>query len=152
MTMIEEAKGKTDKIGLVGAAGSDYPEIAALSGRLADMDVNFSASSLRADSLTPELVSLVAKGNRTVAIAPEAGSERMRRVINKNLTNDEIVDICGAVFDRGMLTVKLYMMVGLPTETQEDLDEMFVLVERIKDRMLEAGKRFGRAGRYRAFA
>src|SRR4029078_6934555 len=46
-----------------------------------------------------------------------------------------------------MLTVKLYMMVGLPTETQEDLDEMFALVERIKDRMLEAGKRFGRAGK-----
>jgi radical SAM superfamily enzyme YgiQ (UPF0313 family) len=68
-------------------------------------------------------------------------------VINKNLTNDEIVDICGAVFDRGMLTVKLYMMVGLPTETQEDLDEMFVLVERIKNRMLEAGKKFGRAGK-----
>ena len=57
------------------------------------------------------------------------------------------VDICGAVFDRGMLTVKLYMMVGLPTETQEDLDEMFVLVERIKDRMLQAGKKFGRAGK-----
>jgi radical SAM superfamily enzyme YgiQ (UPF0313 family) len=57
------------------------------------------------------------------------------------------VDICGAVFDRGMLTIKLYMMVGLPTETQEDLDEMFVLVERIKDRMLEAGKKIGRAGK-----
>ncbi|HMS11369.1 MAG TPA: hypothetical protein PKE66_17900, partial [Pyrinomonadaceae bacterium] len=78
---------------------------------------------------------------------PETGSDRLRRVINKNLTNDEIVDICGAVFDRGMLTIKLYMMVGLPTETQEDLDEMFVLVERIKDRMLEAGKKFGRAGK-----
>ena len=63
------------------------------------------------------------------------------------MTNDEIVDICGAVFDRGMLTIKLYMMVGLPTETQEDLDEMFVLVERIKDRMLLAGKKFGRAGK-----
>ena len=68
-------------------------------------------------------------------------------MINKNLTNDEIVDICGAVFDRGMLTIKLYIMVGLPTETQDDLDEVFVLVERIKDRMLEAGKKFGRAGR-----
>jgi radical SAM superfamily enzyme YgiQ (UPF0313 family) len=71
----------------------------------------------------------------------------LRRVINKNLTNDEIVDICGAVFDRGMLTVKLYLMVGLPTETQEDLEEMIVLVERIKNRMLDAGKRFGRAGK-----
>jgi radical SAM superfamily enzyme YgiQ (UPF0313 family) len=80
-------------------------------------------------------------------VAPETGSDRLRRVINKNLTNDEIVDICGAVFDRGMLTVKLYMMVGLPTETDDDLEEMVKLVERIKDRMLEAGKRFGRAGK-----
>ncbi|MCA1555545.1 MAG: radical SAM protein [Acidobacteria bacterium] len=61
--------------------------------------------------------------------------------------NDEIVDICGSVFDRGMLTVKLYLMVGLPTETDEDLEEMVRLVERIKDRMLEAGKRFGRVGK-----
>ena len=75
---------------------------------------------------------LVESKDQQIAVAPETGSDRLRRVINKNLTNDEIVDICGSVFDRGMLTVKLYMMVGLPTETQEDLDEMFVLVERIK--------------------
>ena len=80
-------------------------------------------------------------------MAPETGSDRLRKVINKNLTNDEIVDICGAVFDRGMLTVKLYLMVGLPTETEEDLEEIIVLVERIKNRMLEAGRRFGRAGK-----
>ena len=90
---------------------------------------------------------LVESRDQQIAVAPETGSDRLRRVINKNLTNDEIVDICGAVFDRGMLTIKLYIMVGLPTETDEDLDEIFVLVQRIKDRMLEAGKRFGRAGK-----
>jgi radical SAM superfamily enzyme YgiQ (UPF0313 family) len=93
------------------------------------------------------LDALVESKDQQIAVAPETGSDRLRRVINKNLTNDEIVDICGAVFDRGMLTVKLYMMVGLPTETEEDLEEMIVLVERIKNRMLEAGKRFGRAGK-----
>src|SRR5207237_10528680 len=93
------------------------------------------------------LDALVESRDQQIAVAPETGSDRLRKVINKNLTNDEIVDICGAVFDRGMLTIKLYMMVGLPTETDEDLEEMIVLVERIKDRMLEPGKRFGRAGK-----
>src|SRR5919112_1797408 len=93
------------------------------------------------------LDALVPSGDQQIAVAPETGSDRLRRVINKNLTNDEIVDICGAVFDRGMLTVKLYMMAGLPTETDEDLEAMVELVARIKDRMLEAGRRFGRAGK-----
>jgi len=111
------------------------------------MDFRISVSSLRLDQISDELLdALVESKDQQIAVAPETGSDRLRKVINKNLTNDEIVDICGAVFDRGMLTVKLYMMVGLPTETDEDLDEMVVLVERIKDRMLEAGRRFGRAG------
>ena len=64
---------------------------------------------------------LVESRDQQIAVAPETGSDRLRKVINKNLTGDEIVDICGSVFDRGMLTVKLYMMVGLPTETHEDV-------------------------------
>ncbi len=93
------------------------------------------------------LDALVESRDQQIAVAPETGSDRLRKVINKNLTNDEIVDICGAVFDRGMLTIKLYLMVGLPTETDEDLVEMVALVERIKDRMLEAGRRFGHVGK-----
>ena len=124
------------------------PEISTILRELRAMDYRISVSSLRLDQISDELLdALVESRDQQIAVAPETGSDRLRRVINKNLTNDEIVDICGAVFDRGMLTVKLYMMVGLPTETQEDLDEMFVLVERIKDRMLEAGKKFGRAGK-----
>ncbi|HEX9959739.1 MAG TPA: radical SAM protein, partial [Pyrinomonadaceae bacterium] len=112
------------------------------------MDYRITVSSLRLDQISDELLdALVESNDQQIAVAPETGSDRLRRVINKNLTNDEIVDICGSVFDRGMLTVKLYLMVGLPTETQEDLEEMVVLVERIKNRMLEAGKKFGRAGK-----
>lgn len=143
-----EWRSKTDKIGLVSTAVCDHPEISTILRELRAMDYRISVSSLRLDQISDELLdALVESRDQQIAVAPETGSDRLRRVINKNLTNDEIVDICGAVFDRGMLTVKLYMMVGLPTETQEDLDEMFVLVERIKDRMLEAGKKFGRAGK-----
>jgi radical SAM superfamily enzyme YgiQ (UPF0313 family) len=141
-------RSKTDKIGLVSTAVCDHPEISEILQGLRAMDYRISVSSLRLDQISDELLdALVESRDQQIAVAPETGSNRLRRVINKNLTNDEIVDICGAVFDRGMLTIKLYMMVGLPTETDEDLDEMIVLVERIKDRMLEAGRRFGRAGK-----
>jgi radical SAM superfamily enzyme YgiQ (UPF0313 family) len=143
-----EWRHKTNKIGLVSTAVCDHPEISTILRELRAMDYRISVSSLRLDQISDELLdALVESRDQQIAVAPETGSDRLRRVINKNLTNDEIVDICGAVFDRGMLTVKLYMMVGLPTERQEDLDEIFVLVERIKDRMLEAGKKFGRAGK-----
>jgi len=139
---------KTDKIGLVSTAVCDHPEISQILQGLRAMDYRISVSSLRLDQISDELLdALVESRDQQIAVAPETGSDRLRRVINKNLTNDEIVDICGAVFDRGMLTVKLYLMVGLPTETDEDLAEMITLVERIKDRMLEAGQRLGRAGK-----
>src|SRR5438067_934127 len=141
-------RSKTDKIGLVSTAVCDHPEISEILQGLRAMDYRISVSSLRLDQISEELLdALVESRDQQIAVAPETGSDRLRKVINKNLTNDEIVDICGAVFDRGMLTIKLYMMVGLPTETDEDLEEMIVLVERIKNRMLEAGKRFGRAGK-----
>lgn len=143
-----EWRSKTNKIGLVSTAVCDHPEISTILKELRAMDYRISVSSLRLDQISDELLdALVESRDQQIAVAPETGSDRLRRVINKNLTNDEIVDICGSVFDRGMLTIKLYTMVGLPTETQEDLDEIFVLTERIKNRMLEAGKKFGRAGK-----
>jgi radical SAM superfamily enzyme YgiQ (UPF0313 family) len=143
-----EWRGKTNKIGLVSTAVCDHPEISTILRELRRMDYRISVSSLRLDQISEELLdALVESRDQQIAVAPETGSDRLRRVINKNLTNDEIVDICGAVFDRGMLTVKLYMMVGLPTETEEDLEAMTELVTRIKDRMLQAGKKFGRAGK-----
>jgi radical SAM superfamily enzyme YgiQ (UPF0313 family) len=144
----KEWRAKTDKIGLVSTAVCDHPEISEILQGLRAMNYRISVSSLRLDQIEDELLdALVESRDQQIAVAPETGSDRLRKVINKNLTNDEIVDICGAVFDRGMLTIKLYLMVGLPTETDEDLEEMVRLVERIKDRMIEAGKRFGRVGK-----
>ena len=142
-----EWRSKTNKIGLVSTAVCDHPEISTILRELRAMDYRISVSSLRLDQISDELLdALVESRDQQIAVAPETGSDRFRRVINKNLTNDEIVDICGAVFDRGMLTVKLYMMVGLPTETQEDLDEIFVLVARIKDRYARGRQKIGPGG------
>ncbi|MDQ3648808.1 MAG: radical SAM protein [Acidobacteriota bacterium] len=141
-------RGRTDKIGLVSTAVCDHPEISEILQGLRAMNYRISVSSLRLDQIEDELLdALVESRDQQIAVAPETGSDRLRKVINKNLTNDEIVDICGAVFDRGMLTIKLYLMAGLPTETDEDLEEMVVLVERIKDRMIETGKKMGRVGK-----
>src|ERR1051326_5456596 len=143
-----EWREKTDKIGLVSTAVCDHPEISEILQGLRAMNYRISVSSLRLDQISDELLdALVESRDQQIAVAPETGSDRLRKVINKNLTNDEIVDICGAVFDRGMLTIKLYLMVGLPTETDEDLRELVKLVVRIKDAMIDAGKRFGRAGK-----
>ena len=111
-----EWRSKTNKIGLVSTAVCDHPEISTILSELRAMDYRISVSSLRLDQISDELLdALVESRDQQIAVAPETGSDRLRRVINKNLTNDEIVDICGAVFDRGMLTIKLYIMVGLPT-------------------------------------
>ncbi|MCP9495067.1 MAG: radical SAM protein [Pyrinomonadaceae bacterium MAG19_C2-C3] len=143
-----EWRGRTDKIGLVSTAVCDHPEISEILRGLREMEYRISVSSLRLDQISDELMdALVESRDQQIAVAPETGSDRLRKVINKNLTNDEIVDICGSIFERGMLTMKLYMMVGLPTEDEDDLHEMVAFVERVRDRMVEAGKRFGRVGK-----
>ncbi|MGC2424855.1 MAG: TIGR03960 family B12-binding radical SAM protein [Nitrospirota bacterium] len=143
---IEEGRKLAGKIGLVGSAVSDYPEIAALASEFKDQEINFSASSLRADSLTPELARLVSKGNRTVAIAPEAGSERLRAVINKNISQEQVLSAVRTLIEAGVLNVKLYFMVGLPTERDEDIEEIIALASRTREEMLSAARGKGRMG------
>lgn len=143
---IMAGKDIASKVGLVGAAVSDYPEIAGLAAEFKSLDVSFSASSLRADSLTPELVALVSKGNRTVAIAPEAGSERLRAVINKNISEQQILGAVKMLIDGGILNVKLYFMVGLPTETDADVDAISELAIKAHEVQLEAARAKGRLG------
>ena len=143
---IRRGAAMAKKVGLVGAAVSDYPHIAELVEAVKDIEVDFSASSLRADSLTPELVGLLARGNRTVAIAPEAGSERLRGVINKNITEAQILDAVRALIDGGILNVKLYFMVGLPTEDDTDIEAIVELAKKAREVFLAASKPRGRMG------
>jgi len=137
---------RAGKVGLVGAAVSDYPEIAGLIEEFKDIEINFTASSLRADSLTPELAGFLAKGNRTVAIAPEAGSERLRCVINKNISEHQILHAVHTLIENGILNVRLYFMVGLPTETDEDVEAIVELARKARETMLTAARKKGRLG------
>lgn len=142
-----EMRKLTDKIGLVATAVCDHPEIHQLLAGLEELDYQVSVSSLRLDQISPELLdALVRRNDQQIAIAPETGSDRLRRVINKDLTNDQVVDIAQMIFDRGILNLKLYMMIGLPTEEDEDIDAIVSLTERIRERMIEAGRPRGRVG------
>jgi len=142
-----EMRRFTDKIGLVATAVCDHPEIHQLLAGLEELDYQVSVSSLRLDQISPELLdSLVRRNDQQIAIAPETGSDRLRRVINKDLTNDQVVEIADMIFARGILNLKLYMMVGLPTEEQEDIDAIVSLTERIRERMIEAARPRGRIG------
>jgi radical SAM superfamily enzyme YgiQ (UPF0313 family) len=86
-------------------------------------------------------------GERTITIAPETGSDRLRRVINKTVTNDEILDRADLIFAGGIENLKLYYMIGLPTETDDDLVAIRDLTLQIRDRMLRHGRPKGQIGR-----
>ncbi len=142
-----EMRQYTDKIGLVATAVCDHPEIHELLDGLEKLDYQVSVSSLRLDQISPELLdALVRTNDQQIAIAPETGSERLRRVINKDLTNDQVVEIAEMILERGIFNLKLYMMIGLPTETNEDLEAIVHLTKRIRDRMIEIARPRGRVG------
>ena len=144
---IRGSRATGGKIGLVSAAVSDHPEIEAVCLEIRRTGASLTLSSLRADSITPALLgTLRDSGLRTVALAPEAGSDRLRRVINKNLAEEQILDAVTAVADSGIPNVRLYFMIGLPTETEEDIAAIIQLVKRIKHRQLVIGRGRGRLG------
>ena len=123
----------TDQVGLVGAAVSDLPDIGALCAQFSGGKASLSFSSLRADALTPQLVRALAQsGVKTATIAPEAGSERLRRVINKGLSEADVLSAAEVLVAHGIPNLKLYFMIGLPTETDADVQAIATLVKRIK--------------------
>ncbi|HWP67116.1 MAG TPA: radical SAM protein [Candidatus Limnocylindria bacterium] len=143
---IDEGLAVRDTIGLVGAEMASQPGIAALCERVVAGGGRPSPSSLKADVVTRRLArALGAGGTRSVTVAPEAGSERLRRVINKNLTDAEILRAAEWLVGGGVDALKLYVMVGLPTETDEDVDAIVALVERVRARLADGGRR--RVGR-----
>ena len=116
---VDDGCALTDRIGLVGAAVSDLPGIRELCDKDRDREIRFSFSSLRADALDGPLIEALKKSRvKTATIAPDAGSERMRRVINKGITKDHVVAAAETLVAAGIPNLKVYFMIGLPTETQ----------------------------------
>jgi radical SAM superfamily enzyme YgiQ (UPF0313 family) len=122
------------RVGLVGPAVTDHPHIEEIFSELLKMGAQFSISSLRITSLTGELLGqLVQGGLRSVALAPESGSERLRQVIKKGITETQILDAISQVSERKMQQLKLYFMIGLPEETDDDIQAIIDLSLKGKD-------------------
>jgi radical SAM superfamily enzyme YgiQ (UPF0313 family) len=147
----EARKGieRGQRIGLVGPDTSDYTGLDALTCGIGQAGGTFSPSSLRVDAITPELSRRMAEGGeRSVTIAPEAGTERLRRVVNKDFTDDQIVQAAENAISQGMQHVKMYFMCGLPTETDDDVLGMARVAIRIREEvMVPWARKRGRMGR-----
>ena len=148
LELAAQAKRHSSRAGLVSIALCDHPEIERILTGLLDMGYSISPASLRMDDLTDPIVSLLRRsGERSITIAPEAGSDRLRRVINKTVTNAEILDRADVIFRNGIDNLKLYYMIGLPTETDEDLVAIRDLTVRMREIMLLHGRSRGNLGR-----
>ena len=136
------------RIGLVGACVSDYPWLGDLLKVVEDNGMELSISSLRADSLSEGLVAALARGgHRTLTMAPEAGTERLRRAIRKSISDEQLMAACDLVRAHGIPNLKTYFMIGQPTETIEDVEAIPELAGRMLERLRvldPKGRPFGR--------
>ncbi len=117
------------RIGLIGPSLTDYPHISDI---LCMEGVEFSITSLRASSKSAELTDLL-RGYKSISIAPEAGTERLRRVINKKITEEDILLTSKHILDNGVENLRLYFMIGLPTETDQDIAGIVQLVKGVRE-------------------
>ncbi|MCX5844933.1 MAG: radical SAM protein [Deltaproteobacteria bacterium] len=132
------------KIGLLGTAVSDHPDILSLCRYIMNNKSKVAIGSFRLDRLDSKLVSLLQESHvETVSLAPEAGSQRLRNVIHKGITDEHIFNAVELLIEHGIVNIRLYFMVGLPTETEEDIEAIIDTIKKIKHHTMKcsAGKR-----------
>lgn len=138
--MIVKAKERGRRVGLMGAAVSDYPEIDTLCRNILGDGLSMSVASFRADSVTLELMhSLAASGLKTITMAPEAGSTRMRQIINKGIEDEHLFNAMDLAIKASIRNFRLYIMIGLPYEESDDIKAIVDMANRLKDFMEEKG-------------
>ena len=141
-SLIEQAHtglGFRKRIGLVGPAVTDHPQINELFTQLLEIGAQLAISSLRMTSLSPGLMAMMAQGGvRSIALAPESGSNCLRQSIRKGINEEQILEAIHLAVNAGMQQIKLYFMIGLPEETEKDIQaivDLMVAVKLIVDRM-----------------
>ena len=136
-----------NRIGLVAAAVSDYSKIQELQQGVLERDGQISMSSLRLDALSVDEVEILHQaGHKSVAIAPEAGSQRLRNCINKGIDEEQILASVKMLAAGGIKNLKLYFIIGFPSEQQSDIDAIITLTESISTIWREAGRKRGQLG------
>ncbi|MDD9301095.1 MAG: radical SAM protein [Desulfobacter sp.] len=144
---VDEAALITDKIGLVSSAILDHPDIHKICQYGRNKGLGLSFSSLRADKLDDKIITILADSKvKTATIAPEAGSQRMRNIINKKLNQKQILSAAKALVDKGIFNLRLYFMIGLPFETRKDVQAIVDLTLGIKAVFLEASRKKKKIG------
>ncbi len=142
---IEDRPQHIHRIGLLGMEMVDDETIDHIAAYLKEHQCVLSFSSLRADRITEQTLSLLAASQlKSVAIAADGCSERLRCLINKGLRESDLLSSAERLVSAGIFHLKLYVMIGLPTETSEDLDELIRLVDRLQERILPVGRARGR--------
>lgn len=150
LNTIETSFDGCSRIGLLSASVLDTPGIKKITERIIADNKTFSVSSLRADLLSEEMLEMLREsGQKQITIAPEAGSERLRRVINKHLTQKQITDAVRLISRIGKFSLRLYFLIGFPTETRDDLVAIHDLVKKIKHVMIKESKSRGEIGQIR---
>jgi radical SAM family uncharacterized protein len=145
---IEEGLTHQTRIGLMGSAVSDHPSIGEICQWVLDLRGTLSIASLRADSISEDFITyLKAGGHKTISLAPEAGSERLRRLMKKTLPETDLLRAVEIISKTGIPNIRLYFLIGLPTETDRDIDEIVALTRRIKHIFLKFGRERTRLGR-----
>ncbi len=135
----------TSRVGLLGMEMARSEDVALIADYLSNQSCSLSFSSLRADIINSSLVELLGSSKlKSAAIAPDGGSERLRLVINKGITENDVLAAAEILVKKGIQNLKLYFMIGLPTESQSDLDEMVDLIMKVKNKILTAGRARGR--------
>ncbi len=135
------------QIGLVGTMVSNHPQLADICRDIVEMGGRVSPASLRIDALTDDLLDvLVESGERSLTLAPEAGTERMRAAVRKEIPNGLIYHQVERLFRRGIVNLKLYFLVGLPGETDADVAGIADMAKQVKHIMLKIGRDKKRLG------
>ena len=148
LDLARAARPHATRAGLVSIALCDHPEIERILSGLLELGYAISPASLRLDDLTAPIVRMLQlSGERSITIAPETGSDRLRRVINKTVTNSEILEKAELIFENGIENLKLYFMIGLPTETEDDLTAIRDLTASLRETMMRYARPQGRVGR-----
>ncbi|MBW2108262.1 MAG: radical SAM protein, partial [Deltaproteobacteria bacterium] len=138
---VDKAAASASHIGLVAPDVFDTPGLESFCTAALARDLELSFSSLRADLLTSDLACLLKRsGVKTITIAPDAGSEKMRRVINKGISEQHVLDAVDMAVSAGIANIKLYFMVGLPEETMDDVEAIVSLCKKVRHRFVKASR------------
>jgi radical SAM superfamily enzyme YgiQ (UPF0313 family) len=144
---IEAWMPATSKFGLVSSAVGAHPGIDELCRWMMARDLQVSYSSLRVEEVTPTMLEALCRGGgRTITIAPEAGNMRVRRLLGKRISDEEILDVVDRALSLGTENIKLYYMIGIPSETDEEALDIARFSGRIRDVILRRGRPRGRIG------